>query len=95
MAALFSKESYFYSTEITQLINSAANILGPSVASLRLERELREVSGQIKKAKKSQQFISGILDLSAHGGKPEMKIKSLIRYSSEFLGIISVEIYRY
>ncbi|NIP43883.1 MAG: GAF domain-containing protein, partial [candidate division Zixibacteria bacterium] len=94
VAALFSEDSYFYSTETTQLINSAANILGPAVASLRLERELREASLVTRKSKKSQLYISGLLDICGRSGSPEVLIKSLTRYSSEYLGIENVEIYR-
>ncbi|HEQ98999.1 MAG TPA: response regulator [candidate division Zixibacteria bacterium] len=94
VAALLSEDAYFYSTEITQLINSAANILGPAVASLRLERELREASLVTRQSRKSQQFISGLLDICGRTGSPEALIKSLIRYSSEYLGIHNAEIYR-
>ncbi len=94
VAALFSKDSYFYTTEIAQLINSAANILGPAVASLRLERELREASVQTKISRKSQQYIFGLLDICSRSGRSEALIKSLIRYSSEYLGIINAQLYR-
>jgi CheY-like chemotaxis protein len=94
VAALFSEDSYFYTSEIAQLIYSAANILGPAVASLRLERELREASVQTKRSRKSQQYISGLLDICSRTGRPEALIKSLIRYSSEYLGIISAELFR-
>lgn len=95
VAVLFSEESYFYGNEMTQLVSSAANILGPAVASLRMEREMRDLRTETKKIRKSQQFIAGLFETSAHPGKPEEVIRSLHKYASDQLGIKNTEIYRF
>jgi CheY-like chemotaxis protein len=95
VAALFSEDSYFYGNEMTQLVSSAANILGPAVASLRLEREMRDLKGDVKKAKKSQQFISSIFEISARAGKPEAVLRSLHKYALEHMSIQNTEIFQF
>ncbi len=92
--ALFSSQAYFYEHDQAQLVSSAAHILGPAVASLRMERDLRDASSRIKSAKNSEKFISGLLKISTKTGDHAQVVNDLLGYAEENLGINEAAVFK-
>ena len=93
VVVIFSNKPFYYNREQTQLILSAANILGPTVATFRLERDLRDTTKKYKQLIKSEKFLQGLLEQLSSTEKTEAKLEKLARHAGQFLHINSIRVY--
>jgi len=93
VAVLFSMEAYYYSREQTHLISSAAGLLGPAVASFRLEREFRELSRKYKSVAGYERFTRELFEISFKADDPQYSLQSIFELASSRLGVSFTEIY--
>ena len=93
VAVIFSNKPFYYTREQTQLILSAANILGPTVSTFRLERDLRDTTKKFKQLRKSEKFLQGLLEQISSGDKIENKLTNLVKHAARFLHVSRLKVY--
>jgi len=85
VVAIFGDSPYQFSTRESAILSSAANLLGPVVASFRMEREIRQLSDQLSKASDKNRKQLEILSSLGPDKAPSDNLGILLEYSDELL----------
>ena len=93
VAVIFSGKPFYYNREQTQLILSAANILGPTVSTFRLERDLRDTTKKFKQLRKSEKFLQGLLEHLSSTEKTETKLEKLAQHAAQFVHVSNMRVF--
>lgn len=92
--ALFSGHEYFFNRRRMQLAVSAANIIGPAVASFRMERDLRDNLGKYEEYKKSGDFAHKALVSLKNANDLGKSMQSLLRLFATRFKVEAARIYK-
>ena len=92
--SLFSEREYFFDRRRMQLAVSAANIIGPAVASFRMERDLRENQGRYEEFRKSGEFARKALGALNNARDLGKSMQSLLRIFANRFNVEAARIFK-